>query len=242
MGSREMAWKAFSRGTLDQDIPRLAASVSGRSGVLEPELGDHVKQLMQTFVARSPSLIADLEIDMAGWASEHATMIQGLLDRALTPEIRTEVSQYLDPRMPAVAARMGLAALAGRRRALMRGWYDGLVQIVQAASVMPMLTTLGIDHFPTFDEPVVQWELNAGGLVASFSVSPNVLAVVVNQATQEVWPLALRHVVAALHHREFAICRSEAAPGPWLNAAQSLVPWSRAASARLARQKAPGST
>jgi hypothetical protein len=209
---------------VEEAIVSIVAVVSERSGALESAVGDRVKWLMQTFVARTPSAISDIESDMARWAVEHAPIVQQLLSRAFTPGMRAELGQYLDPRMPAVAARAGLAGIAANQFEPKRGWFEGVVQVVQAATVMPMLAALGIDHFPTFDEPVIQWQANTVGLVASFSVSPTILALVVEESVEESWTLVLRHVVVALRHRHLAICRGEVAAGEWLAEAHKLRP------------------
>jgi hypothetical protein len=210
-------------------IGSIVTTLSERSGTLERSVADRVKWLMQTFVARTPSMIRDLEAEMERWAAEHTPMIESTMARALTPGMRAELGHYLDARMPAVAARAGLAGVAENKFVPMTGWFDGAVQAVQAASVMPMLATLGLDHFPTFDEPVVRWETNGAGLIASFSVSPTVLALVVAEPPRDVGALALRHVVVTLRHRRFAICRSEIPAGVWLREAHSLRPWTGAA-------------
>lgn len=209
---------------VDQKIRDIVATIGTRSGVLAPAISDHVKWLMQTFVARSPSAISAVETDMANWAFEHAPMIQNLLEKALTPEMRTELRGYLSPPMPAVAARAGLAAIAASPQVPRRGWYEGAVHALQATSVMPMLAALGLDHFPTFDEPVIQWEAKEAGLISSFALTPTVLAFVIAEGVEPGWELALRHILVALSHRKFAICRSEVMAGRWLAEAQKLVP------------------
>ena len=214
---------------VDQAIQHVVTTVGHRSGRLGPDLSDQVKWLMQTFFARSPSAISAVEADMASWAVEHAAMLQTLLQRALTPGIRNEVHSYLSPQMPPIAARAGLAAIAAAPQVPTQGWWDGAVHVLQATNLMPMLHLLGLDHFPTFDEPVVQWEPTEAGLTASFALSPTALALVIAEGVQGGWELALRHLVAALSHRQFAIYRSEVVAGPWLAEAQKLNRWARPA-------------
>jgi hypothetical protein len=130
--------------------------------------------------------------------------------------------------MPAVAARAKLAAIVATEQRPTPGWYEGTVEVrvIQAASVKPMLATLGLDHFPTFDEPVVEWESNPLGIVASFSLSPDALALVIEKpSVDDDWQLVTSHVVLALRHRQFAICRSTAADGTWLTETERLRPW-----------------
>jgi len=210
---------------VEQSIPAMVGALSSRSGLLDQILSEKLKWLMQTFVVRSPSMIEEIESTAAEFVVEHEDMIRGLLGGALTPEMKAEVGQYLDPRMPAVAARAELARIAATQFSPWRGWYEGRVHVLSLASVEPMLKALGIDHFPTFDEPVVQWEDNAVGLVASFSVSPSILALVVRETNASGWEVALRHVISALRHRQFAICCRKASDGLWLAQAQNLIPW-----------------
>lgn len=212
---------------VDTAIRTVVASIGGYSGGLDPTKGARAKWLMQTFVARSPSLISALESDMADWAIEHEPLIERMLARAMTAEMRTELRGYLAPQMPAAAARAGLAAIAGSVFTPMAGWYGGTVHVLQAASVTHVLAALGLDHFPTFDEPVLQWEENEAGLIASFALCPTALMLVLTERAVAGWELALRHVVAGLRHRRIAICRSEVPSGPWLSAAENLVPSTR---------------
>ncbi len=210
---------------VEQAIPGLVAAVSGRSGLLEPALGDHIRWLMQTFVARDPDMLVELESEMADWATEHESMIRRILANALTSEIAAELKQYLDPRMPTVAARAGLAGIVAAGQRPMRGWLEGQVTVLRSSDIRPVLDALGLDHFPTFEDPVVQWEANAAGLIASFSVSPDVLVLVLEDARETGWDMVLRHLVSALSHRQFAICRTRAAQGLWLGEAENLLPW-----------------
>lgn len=213
---------------VENDFTAIVAAIGGHTGALQPALGERVQWLMQTFVARSRSGLAVAQSDMAAWAAQHEPMIQRMLARPTTPEIEAELRMYIDPRMPPVAARAKLAAVVATEQRPTPGWYEGPVQVrvIQAASIEPMLATLGLDHFPTFDEPVVEWEANPRGVIASFALSPDALALVVEQAgTDDDWRLATSHVMSALPHRQFAICRNRAADGRWLKEAEQLRSW-----------------
>jgi hypothetical protein len=212
----------------NDDITAIVAAIGGHTGVLQPALGERVQWLMHTFVARSRSGLAAVQSNMAAWAAQHESMIRQMLARAITPEMQAELRTYIDPRMPSVAARAKLAAVVATEQRPTPGWYEGPVQVrvIQAASIEPMLATLGLDHFPTFDEPVVEWEANPRGVVASFALSPDALALVVEQASaDDDWRLAATHVMSALPHRQFVICRNKAADGTWLKEAEQLRPW-----------------
>ena len=216
-------------GLLSKKVEQVLASIVGavgdRVGPLELVVSDQVKWLMQTFVARSPSTLAAIESVVVDFALENGALIRRTLTSARAPEMRAELCQYLDPRMPAVAARAGLAGLVDAQFLPMPGWYEGSLCVLQVEGAKPLLDALGLDHFPTFEEPVVQWQANPAGLVASFSVSPRILALVVTGSAESLWELALRHTFSALRHRQFAICRRRAADGPWLTEAHNLIPW-----------------
>lgn len=212
----------------DNQITAIVAAIGGHTGILQPALGERVQWLMQTFVARSRSGLAAAQSDMDAWAAQHESMIQRTLARPTTPEIEAELRMYIDPRMPFVAARAKLGAVIATEQRPTPGWYEGSVQVrvIQAASIEPLLATVGLDHFPTFDEPVVEWETNSRGVVAGFALSPDALALVVEQASaDDDWRLAATHVMSALPHRQFAICRNKAAGGTWLKEAEQLRPW-----------------
>jgi hypothetical protein len=217
--------EALLAAAVDQAIPDLVAVVTGRSGLLEPALGDRIRWLMQTFVARDPEMLAELESEMVDWAAQHESMIRRTLANALTPTVAAELNQYLDPRMPPVAARAGLAGIVEAEQRPMRGWLEGQVRVLRRSDLRPVLDAIGLDHFPTFEDPVVQWEANASGLIASFSVSPDALVLVLEDARQAGWDVVLRHLVSTLRHRQFAICRTRAAQGLWLREAENLLPW-----------------
>ena len=210
---------------IEESLSSIIAACDGRSRLLDSRASDQVKWLMQTFVARSPSCLAAIEAEMVAWSAQHEPMIRRTLERLRTPKFEAELAQYMDPRFPSVAARAGLAGIAETEQVPMPGWYDGQVQVLRAESVRPMLNSLGIDHFVTFEEPVMHWDSNAVGLIASFSLSPDLLAFVLEKPCEEDWPLALRHLVYSLRHRSRAICRSTAINGLWLAQAQHLVPW-----------------
>lgn len=210
---------------VEQAILSIASAAGRHSGPIEPPLADQVKWLMQTFVARSPSALTALEADMVDWTAQHEPLIRRALATANTHEARQELSQYLDARFPPVAARAGLAGIVSLERVPMRGWYEGKVCLVHAAVVSSILSALGIDHFPTFDEPVVQWESNANGLLASLSISPSSVGLVLEPQATPRWQAVFSHVVSALRHRQLAICRTQVREGLWLSAAQELIPW-----------------
>lgn len=210
-------------------VQSVVEPLRGRSGLLEAGLASRVKWLMQTFVARSRSGLKAVASSMTQWAEEERPTMLRVLERAQTPSTRAELSKYLDPRMPAVAALAKLAAVIENNQKPVGGWYtEGTVVLaVNAGPLGGTLAALGLDHFPTFDEPVVEWQPNALGIEASFSVSPGTIAFVVQeQATEaESNSLALAHLVQALPFRRSAICRSRARAGVWLGQAQRLAPF-----------------
>jgi uncharacterized protein DUF4238 len=210
---------------VEQTIESIVTVVGDRSGPLEPAVGDQVTWLMQTFVARAPSSLAASESGVAAFVVENEARIRQTLARAVTPTIKAELSQYFDPRFPAVAARAALAGIVGAQPEPMRGWFGGIVHVLHAAAVRRMLNVVGLSAFPTFENPVVQWEDNPAGLVASFSLSPNVLAFVIQNGGECGWEQALRHIMMPLSYRQSAICRQRATDGHWLVRAQNLMPW-----------------
>jgi hypothetical protein len=214
---------------VDREIPSIVARVGERSGPLESAIGDPVKWLMQTFVARAPSTLTGMESAAADFTAQNEAFIQRLLDRAVTPKMKAELNQHLDPRMPAVRARATLAAIVEAQFVPVPGWYEGTTVHVlhaHAASVRTMLSTLGLSDFPTSEQPVIEWGDNSAGLVATLSLSPNLLALMIRDGGESGWEMALRHTLLSLRHRQSAICRQEASDGPWLvQAQQFLIPW-----------------
>lgn len=210
---------------VDEAVLPIVEAAAASVGGVDVSLGERVKWLMQTFVARSPDAIAAIEAGASDFARRHESLIHRTLAAAMPPEMRTALLQYLDPRMPAVAARAALANIVAAQHVPMRGWYEGTVHILHVERVMAGLQDLGLSEFPTYEDPVVQWVPNAAGLIASFSLSPGILACVCEGSAEDEWDLARRHVVTALCHRQSAICRRAAMDGRWLAEAENLLPW-----------------
>ncbi|MCY1045596.1 DUF4238 domain-containing protein [Corallococcus sp. bb12-1] len=212
---------------VEQRIASIVSELGGCSGRLEPGLSEQVRWLIQTFVARDPRTIAAIEARVASFVKENEAEVLRLHARAQTSTMRSEIGQYLDPRMPAVQARAMIAGIAASQLVPRSGWLDGVVRVMHSSKIARELGVLGLDGFPTFERPVVEWGDNDVGLVATFSIAPEILAFVVQGEGECGWEMALRHVAGALRHRRSAICRQKAADDLWLSEAQHLIPWAQ---------------
>ncbi|MBZ4336663.1 DUF4238 domain-containing protein [Corallococcus sp. AS-1-12] len=213
---------------VDESIAPIVEAIGERTGLVDPLVGGKVKWLMQNFTARAPSTLSVIEKEVVSFAVEHESWILRTLERAMTPAMRSELSQYLDPRMPAVAARASLAGMAANQFIPMSGWLEGRVCVLHSKNAKAMLAAFGLVEFPTFEEPVVQWQDNEAGLVASWSVSPDAIVFVIDGHGAHPYELARRHIISSLRHQRSAICRQKVPEGFWLDEAQNLVPWSPA--------------
>ncbi|NBD13820.1 DUF4238 domain-containing protein [Corallococcus silvisoli] len=210
---------------IEQVLAGIVESVATRSGRLDTGLGDQVRWLMQTFIARSPRTMAALETRVVDFVQENDAEISRLQKRAQTAGVKGEIDQYRDERMPAVMARATLAAIADNQFLPSAGWVDGIVHVISYAEVSRFLDVLGLDGFPTFEEPVIEWDGEGAGLVATLALSPDQLALVVKGEGACGWEMALRHMAGALRFRRSAICRREAVGALWVSQAEQLMPW-----------------
>jgi len=199
---------------VDARLPALVQRVSLISGELRDEVlrGD-VVWLMQTFCARNPNSIARVQDGVGDFVKAQRPTIERMLARANTESARTELLKYLAPRMPAVAARAGLAAVVDRNLPSDLRWLDGDVHVVPFALVAKAIRSAGACEFVTFEDPVVAWDANSNGLVASFSMLPGAMVLVAARGggfgVQEYADAALRHLLIPPGYRGNLICRTE---------------------------------
>ncbi|ATB47814.1 DUF4238 domain-containing protein [Corallococcus macrosporus] len=229
-GLTEHGVESLLARAVDGRIQSIVKLAGARTGPLDASSGDKVRWLMQMFTARSPSSLQTGEEGVGAYVAENAEFIQRLLARAQTPRGRAEVGQFFKPQFPAVFVRANLAALANTDAVPMQGWYEGTVRVFQRSDneATALLNYLGLSEFPTSEAPVVEWEENDVGLVASFSLSPDALAFVIQGNGTKDLEMASKHILVPMKYRESAICRSKASPtGPWHKEAQGLRPFTQ---------------
>jgi hypothetical protein len=216
--------------TVDAQLPELVERVSACSGELTDEpLRGEVVWLMQTFASRSPTSIARVEKAVTELLEGQAATIERLLARANTESSRAELLKYQDARMPMVAARAGVAAVAARDLPSDLRWLDGDLHVVHLERVEHHVCAVGANEFVTFEDPVVAWDSGSYGLIASFTISPAVLLLVVERgraiALPEYEDAAIRHSLIPPRYRENLISRTEVT-GHVLEVAEKLRPLS----------------
>jgi hypothetical protein len=198
---------------VDQRIASIVARASGVSGhVLDQTLERDLVWLMKTFIARGPQTISKQEATVAESLKRNEGLLDHLLERAQTPEMRAHIRQYKDARMPKVAARAALALAIEGDILRREGWLEGDVHIVHAQDVRQTLDEIGAGEFVTFENPVVEWDASPFGLVATFSLSPTLLLLIVNRgstiALVDYSDVVAKHNLKPLSTRRSMICRT----------------------------------
>ena len=194
-----------------QEIVARAGSVSGH--VLDTTLADDLRWLMQTFVIRSPNTLAKQEAAAEESMKRNESLIDRMIERAPGEEAKAKFRQYKDARMPTVAARAALAV--GIKEHLLRreGWLEGDLHVVPARDVRNALDAIGTGEFVTFEDPVVEWG-ESPGVVASFSLSPELLLVIVKRGTPMTAAtyedITTKHNIKPLAFRRALLCQTSA--------------------------------
>lgn len=214
--------------TVDEPFAAVARLVATCSGELaDRSLADRIVWLMRTFAARNPKSLGRIERGVAGFVADMRPQIDRLVERAGTAAMRQELLGFVSPNFPRVAARAGLVATVEASLPRTLSWLEGDVRLLKADDFGSELSALGAAEFVTFDDPVVEWDTNASGIAASFSLSPEVLVVVTAKGVclsrAQCAALVHRHLLCPLRLREMLICR-HAATGRLLAAAEQLVP------------------
>ena len=222
--------------SVDGRFPKLSEKVCTCSGELKDvSFRRDVVWLMQTFAARSPTSITRVERGVSELLQAQGSTIDRLLARANTESTRAELRSFQDLRMPIVAARAGVAAVAARDLPDGLPWLDGDLPVVRLDLVVHRIGAIGAGEFVTFEDPVVEWDSGPYGLTASFVMSPAALVLVVERgrhlSVSDYEDAATRHSLGVLRYRENLICRSEVT-GHMLAAAAHLRPSSVGMSAR----------
>lgn len=205
---QELGWK------VDQRIPNIVTQAARITGRTRDHLERDIVQLMKTFVARSPQMLAKQEEAVAASLKRDEKLVEQIIARALTPEMKALARQFKNPHMPKVAARAALAASIEGDILRDEGWLEGDVHVVHARDVEQALKRIGAGEFVTFENPVIEWSNSESGLVATFSLSPELLVLVVKREVM-VTPV-MQDVIAAEHNltpvssRRNLLCRTEA--------------------------------
>lgn len=201
---------------VDQRIPGICVGASQAVGghVSDQALERDIVWLMKTFVARSPMTLARQEAAVVDTMAKHRGTIERMLERVQSDELRAEILGFQDPRMPKVAARAGLAVAMSADILRKEGWLEGDVHLVRDVDVKPYLRGIGTEEFVTFEDPVVEWKDDSGfGLIASFSLSPSVLVLIVERGAEvrveNYESVSLHHTLAPLSTRSNLICQTE---------------------------------
>jgi hypothetical protein len=213
---------------VDARFTSMVATVPVQSGIVgDVTVERNIKWLMKTFAARSPESIRRVERGLAEFVSANAAVIDKLMTRASTQASREDLSKYRDARLPMVAARAGAASVVTGDLPRDLRWLDGELHVVRAEHVRSSLTSIGAGEFATFEDPVVVWDRNDVGVVASFALSPTAMMLVVEVGRclvpAEYAHTAVQHCLAPLMFRQSLFCRTEAA-GTLLAAAHRLRP------------------
>ena len=196
---------------VDERLPVIVERASNVDGVVEGPLAGAILWLMQTFLARSPRSLARSEAAVAGVVSEERELIERMLSRARTSKGRSKIAQLADPRMPSVHARAVLTAVIENDLPDQESWMEGRVVILALDDARPWLHGAGLDEFVTFEEPIVEWAEGEAAPLATFALSPRILAVVTRDegAIDNLPALALRHCASPLGARQSVICSHE---------------------------------
>ncbi len=200
--------------SVDARLAELVQKVSAIRGALTDQaLSGDLVWLMQTFAARSPTSIRRVEEGVTDLIEAQAPTIEKLIARANTESGRAELRKIQDARMPAVAARAGVAAVAARDLPSTLRWLDGDLHVVQLDRVAQQIRAIGANEFVTFEDPVVAWDAGPRGLTASFTISPAALVLVVERGRSIGGPedpgAARLPSLVARWCRESLICRTE---------------------------------
>lgn len=206
-------------------IVEATANVSGE--VTDATTRADIIWLAQTFVARSPETIRRVEVAVAEFVDGQRVTIEKLTARAKLTSTQSELRSLLDERRPRVAALAGVAAIATEGLPVDTTWLDGDVHAIRREVVEGALRAIGSDAFVTFEQPVVEWESPSSGLMASFSLSPEVLVLVFAKGSVpeqgDYVEVVLRHSLLPLRTRRNLFCRAKVT-GALLEAAAELVP------------------
>ena len=213
---------------VDNKIPDLISRTSAHTGKLADDaLRSEIRWLLQTFSARSPGSISRVERGMPEWVETNRAAIERMLQRANTESARQQLRTFLDPRMPAVAARAGVAAFA-TATAPRAGWLDGDIHLLHAGPLAEVLRSIGAGEFVTFEDPVLECETSPFGLTATFALSADVLVLVVEPGAElsidDCVGAIGQHMLNCPSYRQNLICRTRAS-GRLLDAAGELLPW-----------------
>ena len=219
----------------DARIRSLAEKVlRNGSGWVDEELARAVLSLMRTLSARTPESLARVEEGVRFVQDEIAPALNAVVarERAHADEACRKLAQYLDPRYPAGAARAALAEVHSVPGSPVADWLDGEVRLVTRADVEAALSRLGLSGFPTFDRPVVDWEQNSTGLLATLAIGPDMLVAAfprgqsTARAPFDPDAVAGRHAIEPLRFRHTAVLNRKPASGSiWERvAAESLLP------------------
>ncbi len=213
---------------VDERLPTIVArALTLFDGKEDATIGSDLVWLMQVFSARDPGTLRRLEAGVSEFLTSQRPLVEAHLERSRTEAGREQLRPFLDPRMAVVAARAGLASVVARDLPQGTSWLEGNVQCVRADGVRTVLQAIGASEFVTFVQPVVEWEPNPLGLLASFTLSPDLLVLVVERGRQitqgEATGAILRHALLAPRHRTSLICKTEAT-GELLKWAAQMLP------------------
>lgn len=120
---------------VDQRIPGICAGAAQAIGghVSDEALERDIVWLMKTFVARSPVTLAQQEAAVVDTMAKHRGMIERMLERVQSDELRAAILGFQDPRMPKVAAalvsRWRCQPTSCARKAGLRGMFTWFVTL-----------------------------------------------------------------------------------------------------------------
>jgi hypothetical protein len=200
---------------VDQRVQEIVARAEAVSGhVVDVTLADDLRWLMQTFVIRSPNTLAKQEAAAEESMKRNEALIDRMIERAPGEEVKAKFRQYKDARMPTVAARAALASGIEEHLLRREGWLEGDVHVVPSKSVRSALDAIGAGEFVTFEDPVVEWGESPAGIVASFSLSPLLLLVIVKRGTPmsaaTYADVTMKHNIKPLAYRRALLCKTSA--------------------------------
>ena len=222
--------------SVDERIGPMAAEVETISGrIADEELAKRVVWLAQTFLARSPDMVRQMESAGAEVIRTSSGMIHAMLVRAVHPSSRDELRSMLDPRRPRGTALTAVAAVIESPFDL--PWLRGDVHVVRREDVQGVLNDLGTDSFITFEDPVMHWGDDANwGLQASFTLSPRAMVLVFaagsSPSRDAIVDITSKHALRPLPSRSHLLTRTPITGRLLCEAAAKLKPDARSPSKR----------